>query len=218
MTSARAKHWQNLDTASPYIEDYVIQLTTKEEAVMRAMRNEHGGGRHPGRELQGRMGSGPGRDQRPLRRSAGDGRPPRHPEERLQGDRRAAQGKAITFMAKYNYRLAGSSSHIHNSLWSADGKTPLFFDKKANWTLSAARPAMGRRPAQIRPGVHLVPGALHQFLQALPGRHLRADQDHVERGQPHRRLPPVRRGHARVSASNAASAAPTSTRISPLPR
>ena len=32
--SARAKHWQNLDTASPYIEDYVIQLTTKEEAIM----------------------------------------------------------------------------------------------------------------------------------------------------------------------------------------
>ena len=42
---------------------------------------------------------------------------------------------------------------------------------------------------------HLVPGALHQFLQALPGRHLRADQDHLERGQPHRRLPPLRRGH-----------------------
>ena len=37
-------------------------------------------------------------------------------------------------MAKYNYGLAGNSSHIHNSLWSADGKTPLFFDKKADWT------------------------------------------------------------------------------------
>ena len=39
-------------------------------------------------------------------------------------------------MAKYNYGLAGNSSHIHNSLWSADGKTPLFFDKKGDWTLS----------------------------------------------------------------------------------
>jgi len=47
-----------------------------------------------------------------------------------------AEGKAITFMAKYNYDLAGNSSHIHNSLWSADGKTPLFFDKNAKWTLS----------------------------------------------------------------------------------
>ncbi len=39
-------------------------------------------------------------------------------------------------MAKYNYGLAGSSSHVHNSLWSADGKTPLFFDREAPWTLS----------------------------------------------------------------------------------
>ncbi|MGO4839266.1 glutamine synthetase, partial [Rhizobiaceae sp. 2RAB30] len=29
--SARAKHWQNLDTASPYIGDYLIGITTKEE-------------------------------------------------------------------------------------------------------------------------------------------------------------------------------------------
>ena len=56
-------------------------------------------------------------------------------------------------------------------------------------------PLMGRRPAQIRQRLHLVPGALHQFLQALPGRHLRADQDHLEPRQPHRRLPPLRRGH-----------------------
>jgi glutamine synthetase len=47
-----------------------------------------------------------------------------------------SEGKAISFMSKYNYGLAGNSSHIHNSLWSADGKTPLFFDKKADWTLS----------------------------------------------------------------------------------
>jgi len=33
------------------------------------------------------------------------------------------EGKAVSFMAKYNYGLAGNSSHIHNSLWSADGKT-----------------------------------------------------------------------------------------------
>ena len=98
-------------------------------------------------------------------------------------------------MSKYNYGLAGNSSHIHNSLWSADGKTPLFFDKKADWTLSTLGQQWAAGPAEIRQGIHLVPGALHQLLQALPGRHLRADQDHLERGQPHRRLPPVRRGH-----------------------
>ena len=52
--------------------------------------------RHPGRELQGRMGPGPGGDQRPLRRCADHGGQPRHPEERRQGDRpRARQGRDL---------------------------------------------------------------------------------------------------------------------------
>jgi glutamine synthetase len=89
--SARAKHWQNLNTASPYIGDYQIGITTKEETVMRRLRNEMNGCRHPDRELQGRMGPGPGRDQRALCRSAGDGRPSRRPEERGQGDRRTGR-------------------------------------------------------------------------------------------------------------------------------
>ena len=35
------------------------------------------------------------------------------------------QGAAITFMSKWRYDLAGSSSHIHNSLWDTGGKKPL---------------------------------------------------------------------------------------------
>lgn len=47
-----------------------------------------------------------------------------------------AHGKCITFMAKYDYARAGSSSHVHNSIWSADGKEPLFFDPKAPYTMT----------------------------------------------------------------------------------
>ena len=46
-------------------------------------------------------------------------------------------GKAVTFMAKWRYDLAGSSSHIHASLWDAGGKTPLFFDPKGEHGMSA---------------------------------------------------------------------------------
>jgi glutamine synthetase len=46
------------------------------------------------------------------------------------------QGKAVTFMSKWNYGLAGSSSHVHVSLWDAAGKTPLFYDAKAEFTMS----------------------------------------------------------------------------------
>jgi glutamine synthetase len=45
-------------------------------------------------------------------------------------------GKAITFMAKWDYGMAGNSSHIHQSLWSKDGKTAHFFDKSGNHGMS----------------------------------------------------------------------------------
>ena len=133
--SARAKHWQNLDTASPYIEDYVIQLTTKEEAIMRKLRNDMEAAGIPIENSKGEWG--PGQEEINVRYAEVLEMADRHVILKNGAKEIAAsQGKAITFMAKYNYGLAGSSSHIHNSLWSADGKTPLFFDKKANWTLS----------------------------------------------------------------------------------
>ena len=36
------------------------------------------------------------------------------------------QGLALTFMAKLDERYAGSSMHVHSSLWSPDGARPLF--------------------------------------------------------------------------------------------
>ncbi len=74
------------------------------------------GRRHSGGKFQRRMGTGSGRIERALRRSADDGRSPRHHEERDKGDRTSAR-KAITYMAKWAYDLAGSSCHIHMSLW-----------------------------------------------------------------------------------------------------
>jgi glutamine synthetase len=39
-------------------------------------------------------------------------------------------GRSLTFMAKYDMAECGSSCHIHSSVWSADGKTPLMHDEK----------------------------------------------------------------------------------------
>ncbi|MGI9388073.1 MAG: glutamine synthetase family protein, partial [Methyloligellaceae bacterium] len=47
-----------------------------------------------------------------------------------------AHGRAITFMAKWDYTAAGSSCHIHQSLWSRDGKDPIFLDKSAKYGMS----------------------------------------------------------------------------------
>ncbi|HEV7285468.1 MAG TPA: glutamine synthetase family protein, partial [Kaistia sp.] len=43
----------------------------------------------------------------------------------------------VTFMAKWRYDLAGSSSHIHSSLWDASGKKALFSDPKDPLGMSA---------------------------------------------------------------------------------
>jgi glutamine synthetase len=47
-----------------------------------------------------------------------------------------ALGKALTFMAKWRYELAGSSSHIHVSLWDAAGKRPLLLDPTGEYGMS----------------------------------------------------------------------------------
>ncbi|MEP6750161.1 MAG: glutamine synthetase family protein [Bacteroidota bacterium] len=41
-----------------------------------------------------------------------------------------------SFMAKFNENLPGCSGHVHQSLWSADGKQNLFYDKKSKTNIS----------------------------------------------------------------------------------
>jgi glutamine synthetase len=133
--SIRGKHWKNLATASPYIGDYLIGITSKEEGVMRRLRNEMNAAGIPIENSKGEWG--PGQEEINVRYAEALDMADRHVILKNGAKEIAGQmGKAISFMAKYNYDLAGNSSHIHNSLWSADGKTPLFFDKSASWTLS----------------------------------------------------------------------------------
>ena len=130
------KGYRDLKTAGRYIEDYHIFQTTKEEGVMRAIRTGLQGRRHPGREFQGRMGAGPGRDQRPLRRCAHHGRPPRHPEERRARRSRSSRARRSPSWRSGASTLPAVSSHIHSSLWDAAGKKPLFQDQKGEHGMS----------------------------------------------------------------------------------
>jgi glutamine synthetase len=133
--SARAKRWHELETASPYIGDYLIGVTTKEEGYMRRLRNDMSAAGIPIENSKGEWG--PGQEEINVRYAETLEMADRHVFLK-NGAKEIAdiEGKAVSFMAKYNYGLAGNSSHVHNSLWSADGKTPLFFDKNAPWTLS----------------------------------------------------------------------------------
>ncbi len=133
--SAADKRYHDLKTAGRYIEDYHILQTTKEETVMRAIRN---GLHDAGIPVENSKGEwGPGQEEINVRYADALSMADRHVILK-NGIKEIAllNGKAVTFMAKWRYDLAGSSSHIHNSLWDLAGKTPLFADEKAEHGMS----------------------------------------------------------------------------------
>ena len=133
--SVREKSYSGLNTAGHYIEDYHIFQTTKEEAVMRAIRNGLEGAGIPVENSKGEWG--PGQEEINVRYSDALQMADRHAILK-NGCKEIAwqKGKALTFMAKWNTDLAGSSSHIHQSLWDLKGKQPLFLDKDAELGMS----------------------------------------------------------------------------------
>jgi glutamine synthetase len=134
--SAQAKGWQDIKTAGSYIQDYHVFQTTKEEGVMRAIRN---GLQGAGITVENSKGEwGPGQEEINVRYADPLTMADWHVMLK-NGCKEIAYslGKAVTFMAKWRYDLAGSSSHIHASLWDAAGKTPLFIDPKGEHGMSA---------------------------------------------------------------------------------
>jgi len=132
---ANRKGYRNLKTSGYYIEDYHVLQTTKEEGVMRAIRNGLQGAGIPVENSKGEWG--PGQEEINVRYAHALEMADRHAIVK-NGCKEIAHGlgKAITFMAKWDYGMAGSSSHVHQSLWSADGTAPLFFDKAAEHGMS----------------------------------------------------------------------------------
>ncbi len=134
--AVRAKRYHEPKTAGYYIEDYNILQTSKEEDVMRAARNQLHAAGIPVECSKGEWG--PGQEEINVRYADALEMADRHVIIK-NGIKEIAwsRGKAVTFMAKWRADLAGSSSHVHASLWSKDGKTPLFLDKTGEYGMSA---------------------------------------------------------------------------------
>ena len=131
---ARKMGLRGLTPISPYNEDYHIFQTTKEEDVMRAIRNGLNGADVPVENSKGEADAG----QEEIN--------VRHTDALTMADRHAiiknackeiawSRGRAVTFMAKWNYDAAGNSCHIHQSLQDLDG-APLFHDPQAEHGIS----------------------------------------------------------------------------------
>ena len=125
---AAAAGYRGLTPQNDYILDYHILQTTKDEYLIRQIRN-------------GMDGAGV-----PVEFSKGEAEHGQHEinlyyaEALEMADRHtiykngvkeiaALNGQAITFMAKYAFDKVGSSCHIHSSVWDADGKTSLMWDQ-----------------------------------------------------------------------------------------
>ena len=133
--SAEAKGWRDLKTTGTYIQDYHVFQTTKEEEVMRAIRKGLQAAGIPVENSKGEWG--PGQEEINVRYADALTMADRHVILKNACKEIALSfGKAITFMSKWRYDLAGSSSHIHDSLWDAAGKTPLFLDPKGEHGMS----------------------------------------------------------------------------------
>ena len=121
----RKSGFRDLATLSGHNEDYNILQTSREEHVMRPLRNHLWNAGLPIENSKGEAETGqeelnikyaPALDTADFHTIA------KHATKEIAWQ----QGHAVTFLSKWSHDKVGSSSHVHQSLWK-DG-TPLFFD------------------------------------------------------------------------------------------
>ncbi len=132
---ASALGYRDMQLASDYNEDYHIFQTTKEEHVMRAIRNGLYGAGIPVECSKGEASAG--QEEINVKYDEALAAADNHAIVK-NGCKEIAweQGRALTFMAKWDKKSAGSSSHVHQSLWSMDSKKPLFLDGDEKYGMS----------------------------------------------------------------------------------
>jgi glutamine synthetase len=122
--AARAKRYVELAHTGRYVEDYHILSGTFAEPVIGAIRAALDASAIPVEFSKGEWG--PGQHEINLRYAPALEMADRHVVYKQAAREIAqAQGCSLTFMAKFDHRLAGSSLHIHSSLARADG-SPAF--------------------------------------------------------------------------------------------
>jgi len=124
---AAQKRYQDLQPSSTYIMDYHMLQTTKDEWIIRQIRNGMVSAGVPIEFSKGEFGKG----QQEINITYADVLETadyhaiyKHGVKEIA----ALNGAAITFMAKWTMAEAGSSCHMHSSVWSEDGSESLMWD------------------------------------------------------------------------------------------
>lgn len=131
---AHGAGYRDLTPISPYNEDYHIFQTTKEENVMQAIRNGLYGAGVP---IEGTKGEADaGQEEINVKYSDALDTADNHAITKNAAKEIAwANGRALTFLAKWSHDYAGNSSHVHQSLWTLDGQSA-FFDADGQYGMS----------------------------------------------------------------------------------
>ncbi|TCM86544.1 glutamine synthetase family protein [Rhodovulum steppense] len=127
--------YRALTPTSPYNEDYHLLTTAREEGLMRAVRN---GLYDSGIAVENSKGEAwAGQHEINVRYADALTAADTHTiTKHVVKEIALAQGHAVTFMAKYADAPAGSSCHVHQSLWSLEG-APLFLEPDEPYGMSA---------------------------------------------------------------------------------
>ncbi|MGQ0668947.1 MAG: glutamine synthetase family protein [Actinomycetota bacterium] len=132
---AAQKRYQDLQPSSTYIMDYHMLQTTKDEWIIRQIRNGMVGAGIPIEFSKGEFGKG----QQEINITYAEALETadyhaiyKHGVKEIS----ALNGAAITFMAKWTMAEAGSSCHMHSSVWSEDGSESLMWDDNAQHHMS----------------------------------------------------------------------------------
>lgn len=123
--AAHEKGFQGLEPFGRYIEDYHMLQGTRTEGYHGALRRHLEASGIPVESSKGEWG--PGQHELNIRYCDALEMADRHSLYKQAAKEIAlAQDVSVTFMAKWRSDLAGSSMHLHLSLWDEDGERPLF--------------------------------------------------------------------------------------------
>ena len=133
LNEIRAEGFRDMQPISGYNEDYHIFQTTKEEDVMRPLRNHLFAAGLPIENTKGEAEAG--QEELNIRYSPALDCADYHSIAKHAVKEIARQnGRAATFLPKWDKDRVGSSSHVHQSLWK-DGEAA-FYDKPAKHGMS----------------------------------------------------------------------------------
>lgn len=129
--SSREKNYHNLKHFGAYLEDYHILQGSREEPLNAAARKHLSASGVPVEFSKGEWG--PGQHELNIRYAEALDIADRHTiYKQCFKDLADQLGLAVTFMAKFDQKLAGSSCHIHLSLWDEKLQKNIFDGKKSS--------------------------------------------------------------------------------------